>query len=151
MGRCLKKICLKACQIYLINPCKINCKRPCVIISSQAMNNSLNTVLIAPLTHTQKSYPTRVFTNFKNEDGQVMLDQIRGVDKSRLKKLLGSLNPLRPSRLGAAAAGPADSPRHAPRSRARHTRRRRRPRPAEILIRTLPPGHSPHPLFLTSN
>ena len=56
------------------------------------MNNSLNTVLIAPLTHTQKSYPTRVFTNFKNEDGQVMLDQIRGVDKSRLKKLLGSLD-----------------------------------------------------------
>jgi mRNA interferase MazF len=55
------------------------------------MNNSLNTVLIAPLTHTQKSYPTRVFTNFKNEDGQVMVDQIRGVDKSRLSKLLGSL------------------------------------------------------------
>jgi len=62
-----------------------------VIISPQAMNNSLNTVLIAPLTHTQKSYPTRVFTNFKNEDGQVMVDQIRGVDKSRLSKLLGSL------------------------------------------------------------
>lgn len=62
-----------------------------MIISPQAMNNSLNTVLIAPLTHTQKSYPTRVFTNFKNEDGQVMVDQIRGVDKSRLSKLLGSL------------------------------------------------------------
>ncbi|HQR92441.1 MAG: transcriptional regulator [Bacteroidetes bacterium 24-39-8] len=71
---------------------EVNKKRPCVIISPQAMNNSLNTVLIAPLTHTQKSYPTRIYTNFKNEDGQVMLDQIRGVDKSRLKKLLGSLD-----------------------------------------------------------
>jgi mRNA interferase MazF len=71
---------------------EVNKKRPCVIISQQAMNNSLNTVLIAPLTHTQKSYPTRIYTNFKNEDGQVMLDQIRGVDKSRLKKLLGSLD-----------------------------------------------------------
>jgi mRNA interferase MazF len=71
---------------------EVNKKRPCVIISPQAMNNSLNTVLIAPLTHTQKSYPTRVFANFKNEEGQVMLDQIRGVDKSRLTKLLGSLD-----------------------------------------------------------
>lgn len=71
---------------------EVNKKRPCVIISPKAMNNSLNTVLIAPLTHTQKSYPTRVFTNFKNEDGQVMLDQIRAVDKSRLSKLLGSLD-----------------------------------------------------------
>lgn len=71
---------------------EVNKNRPCVIISPQAMNISLNTVLIAPLTHTQKSYPTRVFTNFKNEDGQVMLDQIRGVDKSRLSKLLGSLD-----------------------------------------------------------
>jgi mRNA interferase MazF len=56
------------------------------------MNNTLNTVLIAPLAHTQKSYPTRVYSNFKDEEGQVMLDQIRSVDKSRLKKLPGSLD-----------------------------------------------------------
>lgn len=71
---------------------EVNKKRPCVIISPQAMNNTLNTVLIAPLTHTQKSFPSRVYSNFKGEEGQVMLDQIRGIDKSRLKKLLGSLD-----------------------------------------------------------
>lgn len=71
---------------------EVNKKRPCVIISPQAMNNTLNTVLIAPLTHTQKSFPSRVYSNFKGEEGQVMLDQIRGIDKSGLKKLLGSLD-----------------------------------------------------------
>lgn len=71
---------------------EVNKRRPCVIISPQAMNNTLNTVLIAPLTHTQKSFPSRVYSNFKEEEGQIMLDQIRGVDKSRLKKLLGSLD-----------------------------------------------------------
>ncbi len=71
---------------------EVSKKRPSVIISPQAMNNTLNTVIIAPLTHTQKSYPTRVYSNFKEEEGQVMLDQIRSVDKSRLIKLLGSLD-----------------------------------------------------------
>jgi mRNA interferase MazF len=71
---------------------EIRKKRPCVIISPQPMNNALNTVLIAPLTHTQKNYPTRVYSNFMGEEGQIILDQIRGVDKSRLKKLLGSLD-----------------------------------------------------------
>ena len=71
---------------------EVNKKRPSVIISPQAMNNTLNTVLIAPLTHTQKSYPTRVYSNFKDDEGQLRLDQIRSVDKSRLKKLLGSLD-----------------------------------------------------------
>ena len=69
-----------------------NKKRPCVIISPQPMNNTLHTVLIAPLTHTQKKYPTRVYTYFNKEEGQIMLDQIRSVDKIRLKKLLGSLD-----------------------------------------------------------
>ena len=71
---------------------EISKKRPCVIISPNAMNNTLNTVLIAPLTHTQKAYPSRVYSNFKGEEGQIMLDQIRSVDKSRLKKLLGNLD-----------------------------------------------------------
>jgi mRNA interferase MazF len=71
---------------------EVNKKRPCVIISPQAMNNTLNTLLIAHLTHTQKSFPSRVYSNFRDEEGQIMLDQIRGVDKSRLKKFLGSLD-----------------------------------------------------------
>lgn len=69
-----------------------NKKRPCVIISPQPMNNTLNTVLIAPLTHTQKNYPTRVYSFFREEDGQIMLDQIRSVDKIRLKEFLGHLD-----------------------------------------------------------
>jgi mRNA interferase MazF len=43
--------------------------RPCVIISPNEMNRHLGTILIAPLTSTQK--------------GEVVLDQIRTIGKTR--------------------------------------------------------------------
>ncbi len=64
--------------------------RPCVIISPDEMNLFLHTVIIAPLTSTKKNYPTRVNTRFKGKNGQVVLDQIRTVDKKRLVKKLGT-------------------------------------------------------------
>ena len=65
--------------------------RPCVVVSPDAVNKRLRTTLIAPLTHTQKRYPTRVDCHFKQQPGQVALDQIRSVDKVRLVKKLGAL------------------------------------------------------------
>jgi mRNA interferase MazF len=65
--------------------------RPCVIISPNSINNTLNTIIIAPLTHTNKKFPTRIVSNFKGESGDIMLDQIRCVDKERLVKNLGVL------------------------------------------------------------
>lgn len=64
--------------------------RPCVIISPDEMNLFLHTVIIAPLTSTKKNYPTRVNTRFEGKNGQVVLDQIRTVDKKRLVKKLGT-------------------------------------------------------------
>ncbi len=66
--------------------------RPVVVISPAVMNKNLKTVLIAPLTTTRKSYPSRIFCDFNNEPGEIVLDQIRGIDKKRLRKRLGSLN-----------------------------------------------------------
>ena len=66
--------------------------RPCVIISPDSVNRSLNTVMIAPLTSTHKPYPTRVDCQFDGHDGQVALDQARSVDKVRLTKRLGQLD-----------------------------------------------------------
>ena len=66
--------------------------RPCLIVSPDVVNQRLNTVLIAPMTSTQKSYPTRVDCFFAGQTGQVALDQTRSVDKSRLTKLLGQLD-----------------------------------------------------------
>ena len=39
-----------------------------------------------------QSYPTRVACRFKGKDGQVVLDQIRAVDRSRLVKKLGRMD-----------------------------------------------------------
>ena len=66
--------------------------RPCLIISPDEMNRHIRTVIIAPLTSTLKSYPTRVTTTFKRKQGQVVLDQIRTVDKQRLVKKLGTIS-----------------------------------------------------------
>jgi len=66
--------------------------RPCVIISPDEMNENINTIIIAPLTSTRKSYPTRIDIKFKNIKGQVALDQIRTIDKGRLIKKIGNIS-----------------------------------------------------------
>ena len=63
-----------------------------MVISPNEMNKHLSTVIIAPLTTTLRNYPTRVNCKFDNKSGQLVLDQIRTVDKSRLIKQLGSFN-----------------------------------------------------------
>ena len=66
--------------------------RPCVIVSPDAMNKFLATVIIAPLTSTRKNYPSRVDSTFQGTQGQIALDQLRAVDKIRLTKKLGLLD-----------------------------------------------------------
>lgn len=66
--------------------------RPCVVISPDAINRNLTTIIVAPLTHTIKDFPSRVLCNFNKEDGQIVLDQIRSVDKKRLKKKIGKID-----------------------------------------------------------
>lgn len=66
--------------------------RPCAIISPDEMNHHIGTVIIAPMTTKGRNYPTRVKCTFQGVEGQVVLDQIRTVDKSRLVKKLGRLS-----------------------------------------------------------
>ncbi len=63
--------------------------RPCVIISPDEMNHNINTVIVAPMTSSSKKYPTRVPIEFQGKKGQIILDQIRTIDKSRLIKKIG--------------------------------------------------------------
>ena len=65
--------------------------RPCLIISPDEMNNTIATVIVAPMTSRSRDYPTRVACNFEGKDGQIVLDQIRTIDKTRLVKHLGKL------------------------------------------------------------
>ena len=83
-------------DVYLVNldptiGSEIKKTRPCVIISPDEMNRWIRTVIVAPMTTKGQSYPTRVFCEFQGKDGQVVLDQIRTVDKSRLVRKLGQL------------------------------------------------------------
>jgi mRNA interferase MazF len=66
--------------------------RPGVVISPDEMNESLSTVIIAPLTSSKRKYPTRVDVKIQRKNGQVVLDQIRTIDKLRLGKKMGRLN-----------------------------------------------------------
>lgn len=66
--------------------------RPCVIVSPDEMNHNIGTIIIAPMTTKGRPYPTRVACTFQGVAGQIVLDQIRTVDKGRLVKKLGKLS-----------------------------------------------------------
>jgi mRNA interferase MazF len=66
--------------------------RPCVIVSPNEMNYHIQTVIIAPMTKRGHGYPTRVPITFEGQLGEIVLDQLRTVDKSRLLKKLGQLD-----------------------------------------------------------
>jgi len=65
--------------------------RPCLIASPDEMNESLQTVLVAPMTTTLRTYPTRVNVVFRGKSGQIALDQLRAIDRQRLVRKLGSI------------------------------------------------------------
>ena len=65
--------------------------RPCLIVSPDEMNRHLRTVVIVPMTTKGIDYPSRIGLTFQGKKGQIVLDQIRTVDKARLVKRLGML------------------------------------------------------------
>jgi mRNA interferase MazF len=66
--------------------------RPCVVISPDEINQYLRTVIVAPLTSATRDYDYRINLVFQGKSGQIALDQIRTIDKTRLVKKLGSLS-----------------------------------------------------------
>jgi mRNA interferase MazF len=67
--------------------------RPCLLVSPDEANRHLATVIVAPMTTKGRDYPTRVPCRFQGKRGQVVLDQLRAVDKTRLVKRLGRIGP----------------------------------------------------------
>ena len=66
--------------------------RPCLVVSPDEMNRHIATVIVAPMTTKGQPYPSRVLCQFEGKEGQVVLDQLRTVDKSRLVKFLGRID-----------------------------------------------------------
>ncbi|MEM9119331.1 MAG: type II toxin-antitoxin system PemK/MazF family toxin [Cyanobacteria bacterium P01_F01_bin.56] len=88
---------VKRFDVFLVNldptvGSEIQKTRPCVVISPDEMNRYIATVIIAPMTTRGKQYPTRVASQFQGKNGQIVLDQIRTVDKNRLVKKLGRIS-----------------------------------------------------------
>ena len=67
--------------------------RPCVVISPDEMNGHAQTAIVAPMTTGAHPYPTRVPVTFRRKRGHIVLDQVRTVDRERLLKRLGRLDP----------------------------------------------------------
>ena len=88
---------VKRFEVYLINldPTvghEIKKSRPCLVISPDEMNRYISTVIVAPMTTKGRNYPTRVPCTFQGKEGQVVIDQLRTVDKIRLAKRLGKID-----------------------------------------------------------
>lgn len=88
---------VKRFDVYLVNldptvGSEIKKTRPCLVISPDEMNHNIRTVIIAPMTSAQKGYPTRVSCTFQKKKGQIVLDQLRTIDKIRLIKKIGTID-----------------------------------------------------------
>jgi mRNA interferase MazF len=87
----------KRFEVYLVNldpsiGSEIQKTRPCLVVSPDEMNRHIATIIVAPMTTQGRPYPTRVQCRFQGKDGQIVLDQLRTVDKVRLVKRLGRIN-----------------------------------------------------------
>ena len=67
--------------------------RPCVVVSPDELNQHLSTVVVIPITSTIHNYPYRVACQVNERNGEIATDQIRTIDKSRLKSRISSLTP----------------------------------------------------------
>jgi mRNA interferase MazF len=88
---------VKRFEVYLVNldptvGSEIKKSRPCLIVSPNEMNRHIATVIVAPMTTKGKRYPTRITCQFQGKRGQIVLDQLRTVDKRRLVKRLGRID-----------------------------------------------------------
>ena len=84
-------------EVYLINlnptvGSEVQKTRPCVVVSPDEMNKYIRTVIIAPMTTKSRNYKSRIEIRFKGKKGQIMLDQLRTVDKQRLARKQGKLS-----------------------------------------------------------
>ena len=79
-------------NLYPVKGREISKTRPCLVVLPNAMNKQLDTLIVAPLTTSQKNYPSRLRTNFKGKPGELCFDHLKSIDKSRVVQAEGTLD-----------------------------------------------------------
>lgn len=92
---------IKVYEIYIVNldptvGSEIKKTRPCLVISPDEINKSLNTIIVAPITSIERNIPTRISISSSPKSGLkensfTALDQIKTIDKSRIIKFVGKI------------------------------------------------------------
>ncbi len=93
---------MKRFNLHIVNldptvGAEIKKKRPCLIVSPDEINTYLQTVIIVPLTSTQRNLPTRILIKATpqsglSNDSYAVLDRLKTVDKSRLSAPIGEIS-----------------------------------------------------------
>jgi mRNA interferase MazF len=88
---------VKRGDIWLVNldptmGSEIQKSRPCVVVSPAELNDTLRTVIVAPMTSKGFAAPFRVPVTHAGTKGLIVLDQLRTIDKLRLVKKLGAVS-----------------------------------------------------------
>lgn len=97
MGRSRVGVVISRFDVYLarLDPTEgheIQKTCPCLVVSPDELNRHIGTVIVAPMTTRGRPYPTRVPVTFQRKAGQIVLDQLRTVDRQRLVRRLGSID-----------------------------------------------------------
>ena len=72
---------------------EINKIRPCVLVGATPINQARSTVIVVPLSPSAKARPpVTISVSCLDKEVVAVCDQIRTVDKSRLKKLVSHLS-----------------------------------------------------------
>jgi mRNA interferase MazF len=66
--------------------------RPCVVVSPDELNAKLRHVTVAPITSTIRAVPFRILATVEGRQANVLLDQLRAVDVSRLQRRIGKID-----------------------------------------------------------
>jgi mRNA interferase MazF len=70
-------------KLYPVKGSEQDGVRPCLIVSPKSMNKALQTVIVVPLTTSQKEWPTRVNVMIGKTNSQACIEHIRSVSKER--------------------------------------------------------------------
>jgi mRNA interferase MazF len=65
----------------------------CLIVSPAELHDVLDVVLVAPVVTGRRPAAFRAEVRFNNERARILLDQVTALDKGRLIRRLGSLEP----------------------------------------------------------